>query len=86
MDFLAIICRNLRQLTVSVSETDNRFAFPVEKGEIRTLFENQQNANTRKNTNWAYNVFSAWRKERGSDVPDITEMDLTVMEFCYLDL
>lgn len=65
----------------SSSDTEGRFAVPVGDNEIQKLLENQQNANTRKNTIWAYNVFSAWRKERGSDVPNITEMDATALQF-----
>lgn len=57
-----------------------RFAIPVDDDDIRKLLENQQNANTRKNTKWAYNVFSAWRKARGEFIPDIIHMDATALE------
>ena len=63
------------------TESESRFAAPVGESEIRKLLENQENPNTRKNTNWAYNVFSAWRKKRGAGVSDITEMDAPTMEF-----
>ena len=63
------------------TESESRFAAPVGESEIRKLLENQENPNTRKNTNWAYNVFSAWRKERGAGVSDITEMDASTIEF-----
>ena len=62
------------------TESESRFAAPVGESEIRKLLENQENPNTQKNTNWAYNVFSAWRKESGSGVSDITEMDAPTME------
>ena len=66
---------NLPKIKKEETESESRFAVPVGESEIRKLLENQENPNTLKNTNWAYNVFSAWRKERGADVPDITEMD-----------
>ena len=68
---------NLPKIKTEKTESESRFAAP----EIRKLLENQENPNTRKNTNWAYNVFSAWRKERGAGVSDITEMDAPTMEF-----
>ena len=66
---------------IKTEESESRFAAPAGESEIRKLLENQENPNTRKNTNWAYNVFSAWRKERGAGVSDITEMDAPTIGF-----
>ena len=52
----------------------------VDDHDIRKLLENQQNANTRKNTKWACNVVSAWRKACGEFIPDIIHMDATALE------
>ena len=72
---------NLPKIKTEETESESRFAAPVGESEIRKLLENQENPNTRKNTNSAFNVFSAWRKERGAGVSDITEMDAPTMEF-----
>ena len=59
---------NLPKIKTEETESESRFAAPVGESEIRKLLENQENPNTRKNTNWSYNVFSAWRKDRGAGV------------------
>ena len=45
----------------------SRFVLPVSDDEIRQLIENHENRNTKKNTNWAAGVFSAWRNAAGPE-------------------
>ena len=53
---------NLPKIKTEETESGSRFAAPVGESEIRKLLENQESPNTRKNTNWAYNVFLAWSR------------------------
>ena len=42
---------NLPKIKTEETESESRFAAPVGESEIRKLLENQENPNTRKNTN-----------------------------------
>lgn len=58
-----------------------RFGKPASDKDIKNLVDGQKNCNTDKNTKWALGVFNAWRKERGSDIPELIAMSPESMNF-----
>ena len=52
-------------------DASTRFGKPASDEDIKNLVDGQKNCNADKNTKWALSVFNAWRKERGSDIPEL---------------
>ena len=67
-------------------ECDERFKAPVSDKEIEELVSAQTNANTRKNTKWAFGVFEEWRSARARNhenihIPELHLMNAESMNF-----
>ncbi|XP_048775440.2 uncharacterized protein LOC125680038 [Ostrea edulis] len=78
---------NLKEECVENPE-EPRFGLEVEESEIQALIESQENKNTKKNTQWALNIFESWRRERNAQgqgqeliIPEIQTMDAVQLNF-----
>jgi hypothetical protein len=63
---------------------NSRFGAAVSDDEIQELIDSNKNANTRKNTQWAFSVFETWRLERsrtGQLIPEFKMMTCEQMNF-----
>ncbi|XP_048775370.2 zinc finger MYM-type protein 2-like [Ostrea edulis] len=78
---------NLKEECVENPE-EPRFGLEVEESEIQALIESQENKNTKKNTQWALNIFESWLRERNAQgqgqeliIPEIQTMDAVQLNF-----
>ena len=55
-------------LRPEINNETGRFADPVTDQYIKELIDNQENKNTKKNTNWSIRVFEKWRLYRNAGV------------------